>query len=310
MLERLLKTNLNLKIVSIVLAAFLWFIVHLTQPTPAASIGESSFKVPLVMENLTPTLDVLEAPPSVFLTVKKTGGGLQPPLLKPSDFKASVDLDGKKAGVFRDLPVDIAAPMGYTVTGIQPEKVEVTLDNESDKTVPLQWKSPQQNAVEKISIMPQSVVVKGPESLVAQVSAALVVIPETINPLKSTLQLPPLPVDSLSRPIPNLSVIPEKVSVTIQLPNRVKTVVVRPVLTGALPGNLELSSVSASPATLLVEQTDIANEIDHLDTRPLVLNGTSAAGFTRQTSVVAPSGVKIIGSDQITVTVQVQTRAR
>lgn len=312
--EKPLKTNLNLKILSLIFAILLWFFVHLTQSTAGPVMGESSVKVPLEIENLAPSLAVLDAPASVFLTVKRAGISLRRQSLKSSDFKASVDLDGKKAGAFRDLPVHAAAPVGFVITGIIPENAEVVVDRESDKTVPLRWKAAEEKMFDKISMTPPTVVVKGPESKVQQVTSAEVQIPDNISSDTTELELSPIPEDILSRPEENVTVIPQTIVVSLHRANGVKPVVIQPVLTGSLPADVILETVSVSPATLLVKETDPTKAVNHLDTTSINLNaiakthGAGASPVTQQVSAVVPAGVKVLGNESITVTIQLGAR--
>lgn len=302
MFERFLKKNLNLKILSLTLASLLWLLVHLTQISEGIARNEISIKIPLVVENLAADLHVLEMPSHVFVSVKPTAHKTIEGL-KPSDFKASVDLDGKKAGAFRDLPVHVASPVGYVVTEVRPAKVEVVVDEESEKTVPITWTTEGgKSTVGKVIITPPEVVIKGSQSQAGRVIAAQVRLREGVNPTQRE-DLEPIPVDALGRPILGLSIIPQKVSVMVERSENVKTLPVRPVVVGKMAAGTELQSVSVMPGAVVVDVAGQGTRLDHLDTAPIDITGRGGT-VVEKTRLVLPPGVKLRGKNEVSVTLE------
>lgn len=305
MFERFLKKNLDLKILSLTISAFLWLFVHLTQSVQGIGRAEATLRIPLVVENLTPNLHVLEADRVVSITIKGDHRTLEG--LKPSDFKASVDLEGKGAGAFRDLTIHVASPVGYLVTDIVPPKAEVVVDQEGEKTVPVTWEFEESKEATQIAVTPRDVVVKGSKSLVQRVVAVQIQIPRQGELPGAQQEYVPIPIDILSRPVAGVSVIPQTIRVIANPSGLAKPVPIRPRLTGKLPGNVELKSVSVNPPVVLIESGKSGKGIEYVDTSPIDLTGKQE-DFIQTVKLQAPGGIKIQGKDEATVLVVIGKR--
>lgn len=303
--ERFLKENLALKVLSVTLAAFLWIFVHLTQSASGFSRPEANLRIPLVVENLAPNLRVVESDRYTSITIKGMHGSVQG--LKPSDFKASVDMEGKGPGAFRNLPVHVASPVGTVVNDVNPSKVEVVLDEETDKTVPVTWEFEGNKNPGKISVIPHEVVVKGFKSVTEHVVAAQIRIQQT-SPLEAIQdEYIPVPVDILARPVAGPSVIPRKVRVITKYSESAKPVPIRPNLVGKLPVGMELKSVSVNPLVVLADPGTSGPVLDHLDTLPIDV--TDRQGTLVQTvNLEIPPGVKLHGKNEVNVIVLIGKR--
>jgi len=304
--ERFLKKNLDLKIISLVISTFLWLFVHLTQNASGLGRPQAALRVPIVIENLSPNLHVEEADPyaSVTFTCKGVARNLES--LKPSDFKASVDMEGKNAGAFKGLPVQVASPLGCTVTDVNPPRVEVVVDEEEDKTVPVTWEFTDNKNPEKISVNPREVVIKGSKTQVDRVVAAQIQIQDE-KAIAIQEEYEPVPVDVLGRPVAGPALIPETVRVYTKAFASAKPVPVKPNLIGKLPVGMEIKSVSVDPLVVLVDSANLTKPVEEIETAPIDV--TDKQGTLRQTvKLEPPAGAKIFGSGDVTVTVLIGKR--
>lgn len=295
--ERFLKKNLDLKIVSLILAALLWLFIHLTQTAGGIEQSQTRVRIPLVIENLAPRLHVLSAPADVTVTVRTVRKSIE--RAKPSDFKASIDLEGKVPGAFVSLPVHIASPVGYVVTDVSPPKVDVALDEEKEKTVPVTWEF-DGGTESKLLVTPREVVVKGSKTNVSRVVAAEIHIPDATPSSPSVQEFKPTPVDILSRPVPGPEVIPESVRIIRQETIPIRPMAIRPDLVGKLAKDLELQAVSVNPPVIMVELLSGHRELDHLDTEPVDMSQLHAPAILK-VKLVVPAGLKVHGDNEVTV---------
>jgi len=314
--EKFLKKNLDLKIISLTIAAFLWVFVHLTQTASGFGRTEANLRIPLVVENLAPSLRVVESDRTVSILVELdryasiTLKGVHRNIdgLKPSDFKASVDMEGKGPGTYRNLPVHVASPVGTVISETNPSKVEVVVDQEADKTIPVTWEFAGNKNPGKISVIPREVVVKGSKSLVERVVAALIHIPEPESTGNLQEEYSPVAVDILSRPVAGPSVIPQKVRVITKYSELARPVPIRPNIIGKLPVGMELKSVSVSPMVVLADSGSREPAVDHLDTPPIDV--TDKQGAIDQTvKLVVPEGVRIHGKGEVQVIILIGKRS-
>jgi len=113
--------NLDLKLLALALAVFLWAYVLLTQRNP---LMEASYSVPLQIRQVPRRLVVEDAPRTVDVTLR----GLQKDLraLSASDLEVSVSLRGLGAGAHL-APVVLNTSGPFTVVQMRPQRVLLRL---------------------------------------------------------------------------------------------------------------------------------------------------------------------------------------
>ncbi len=80
--------------------------------------------VPVVLEGVPPGMSAVASPNRLDLTLAGTFVDLQ--ALKPTDVRASINLQGRDPGTY-DLQPQITLPSGITLTAVTPERVTVTI---------------------------------------------------------------------------------------------------------------------------------------------------------------------------------------
>lgn len=164
-----LSQNWFLKILSLVFALILWFFVMGERKL------EVGYAVPLELRNLPVGLMVANEVPSV-VDVRISGPRTLLMNLRPDDISIAVDLKDLQPGLtsFRRLEERINIPSALKVTRISPAYVDLKLDREKDKTVPvvatLIGQLPEGAQLQSVTVTPDRVVVVGAESELKDVS--------------------------------------------------------------------------------------------------------------------------------------------
>jgi YbbR domain-containing protein len=298
MFEEFFKKNLSLKILSLFLALCLWLVVHITQRPPEEKQSEMNLELPLSVENLASNLLVLEAPDEVFVTVSGPSKALE--TMKPSDFKAYVDVQGKRGGAYEGLPVHVTAPSGFTVVAVNPPSVNVVLDEESQKKVAVTWEVEGISGAPPIKIQPEEVTISGSKLLVDRVVLAEVKIPQASLSSNLTQKIAPIPVDAIGRPVPGVHVSPPMVQVLVLGSPLIRPVVVRPTLTGTASPKFPLEEVSVFPPVVLAQIPKDQEVPDFFSTSPIDITGKKGT-VIEKVLIVVPPGDKLRDKNEVTV---------
>ncbi|MCD6293196.1 MAG: hypothetical protein J7M09_07100 [Deltaproteobacteria bacterium] len=146
--------NLTLKILSIILAAFLWFFVS------GKSKTELALSAPIEFTSIPTDMNIItKVPPSIHIRVKGTKTLLRPLTIKPPSI--SIDLAKAVSGknviklaqeTFNDLP------LGVDVVHLDPDTLIIYLDRFIKTTLPIEMKTigtpPKGFQIREIKILP------------------------------------------------------------------------------------------------------------------------------------------------------------
>ena len=177
MMKDRLKNNLGLKIMAVLLAAFLWWIV-LNVDDP---IGSKKFNVSVsitnaeVITNAGKSYQILDDTQSVVVTVKARRKVLA--AIKKKDVVATADL--------REMQ-DTSVPIRISISGFEgeyeevssnPQNIQLKVEDTQKKTFPITAVAvgtPRAGyAVGTMSVSPKTVDVSGPESLIGKISKVI-----------------------------------------------------------------------------------------------------------------------------------------
>ena len=124
--------HLSLRLVALFLAVVLWFLA-MDRPNTTLGTERRTIHVETRVEGAGPGIDVVQLPESVAVTVEG------PRLLLPvqaGSVEAYVDVSGRGAGRHR-LPVQVRVPANVNVTAVNPQEVDVVLEEIAEKRVPV-----------------------------------------------------------------------------------------------------------------------------------------------------------------------------
>lgn len=127
----IMKRNLGYKVVSLVLAIFLWFWIIGQDESTTGLFGKQTLNVPLVTYNQPPNLVIISNIPSI--SVRLDNNNQEIPV---KDLFAYVDLKDALAGE-HSYEVHMDVPQGVKLESISPSNVIIRLDAVKDKILPV-----------------------------------------------------------------------------------------------------------------------------------------------------------------------------
>jgi len=230
-----------------------------------------------------------------------------------SSFRATVDLSGvdPKGG---PVPLTVrvtAVDPRVQVLDYQPQRIVVTLDRVSSRSVPVRailGTLPPGLAVGDPILDQTTTVVSGPESIVGKVTEAdarVTIDPSGID-VNRTVDL--VAVDAAGNEVSPVDLTPASVRVRVSVftDRRTRTVPVSPVVIGTPAAGFEVATVTVVPVVVQVEgdANDLAG-LDRADTVAISVTGISA-DLTTTVALQLPSGVQALGPGTVKVTIQLR----
>ncbi len=167
LLERYLKKDWKLKLLSLALAVMLWYTVF--------QIGEpkKDITVPVSVSNLSRNMVIMRLDPErVFITVSGRVSMLKD--IKDRDVTVHVNMNGAKEGntVFDITKANVAVPKGIEIVDIRPGTVRVVVDRIIEKQLKILPVLDKTSAgrYEIVRTSPQYVVAEGPGKVLQKVT--------------------------------------------------------------------------------------------------------------------------------------------
>jgi len=219
----------------------------------------------------------------------------------PSETPYTIDLVGSLTDV-----------RGATVTAVQPARVTVQLARRAEllKAVTVRFKEePPIGYTASALPDPTEVLVSGPAEAIARVEGVEARVNLRNRREAFTLPVPLIAVDANGKPIPEVTLTPAEVllSVDVQQRSDVTEVAVEPRLIGSIPtGYLRVSQVW-EPRRIFVrgEQSAIDRLNGILYTEPINLTGKTDT-FTQIVRLSLPAGITLPDPQDITVTIEIE----
>jgi YbbR domain-containing protein len=151
--------------------------------------------------------------------------------------------------------------------------------------------------------------VVGPRSSVDRVARVIVPIQIENQTRDFTTSVAPQAVDEQGKPIPEVSISPDTVTVNVSIDARGKRVAVLTQLEGSPAQGYEVVDRTINPATVLVDGPDaLVDSLISVSTEPIDISGASAT-LTRRVEIVGlPEGVNVIDPSDQAVDVVIQIR--
>lgn len=203
--------HLSLRLVALFLAVVLWFLA-MDRPNTTLGTERRTIHVETRVEGAGPGIDVVQLPESVAVTVEG------PRLLLPvqaGSVEAYVDVSGRGAGRHR-LPVQVRVPANVNVTAVNPQEVDVVLEEIAEKRVPVcasvLGEGPEA-PVRLEAVEPPTMGVYGPRSRLEQVAYVLAVADLAAGRERARA----VPVDAEGAPVPGVAPEYEWVDVVVRI---------------------------------------------------------------------------------------------
>lgn len=304
-------TNLATFLLSLVLAIFIWMSASQTQDP----VRTRFLDVPLQYVGLPTDTTLVEADPRQTVQIRLEGPDSVLQEYTSNDFTATVDLSQVPFG--EQASVDINVTMsrsGATISFITPEQVEVMLEQQVTRDIPVEVDI--RGAVARghtqgeALVEPASIRVTGPASQVNQLDFALVTI--FLNSAVETLIETPAPIfyDQAGRVagVGALDLSQDEVTVTIPVEESAgfadKLVTV--VWTGEPAPGYRLLSVTADPPSVLVEGRPAqVNLLASVSTEPIDIDGLTES-FQQAAVLDLPAGITVDPEQTVTVNIEIE----
>jgi YbbR domain-containing protein len=230
-----------------------------------------------------------------------------------SSFVATVDLTGvvPEDGL-ATAPIRVDAIDGrIRVLGYDPAFASIPLEPLKEKEVPVKVEYgvvPDGLTLGEISVVPKSVIVSGPESIILRVESARADVLIQTTGIDVDQDVPLIPVDKLGNALSPADVAPPTARVTIPVfsDQKSRTLPVNPIITGTPAAGFEIESVTVEPQVALVAgDADQLAELTRVDTEPIPMTGVSA-DETVEVGLALPTGVVAVGDQPIKITIAIR----
>jgi YbbR domain-containing protein len=163
--------HLGLKVLSLLLAVLLWFMVA------GQEDAERSLRIPLEFQNIPERLELTEEPPS-FVDVRLRGPGGSLGQVRAGDIVAVLDLASARPGrrLFHLTPEQVSAPAGLRIVHVLPATVALRFEPSASKTVPvvpvIEGEPAPGHVMGRVTASPAMAHIVGPESALQRLTEA------------------------------------------------------------------------------------------------------------------------------------------
>jgi YbbR domain-containing protein len=297
-------------VASLALAFLLWAWVTTQRDPPETRVYADlvlqapELPEPLQIAGELPTVTVqVTAPRSVADSISRAG--LQPTIdlsqvTGPGNYQAQVNVD---------------LPAAARISSISPARVALVVDETTSRTMhldvsPIQINDPTRRLGEVVPAVSE-VTVSGPKRLVDNVSR--VILPVDIGDRVDdfTVDFVPAALDASGQPIPEVAILPSRVTTAVEVDQRGRSVPVLVQTVGTPAQGYEIVGTVANPATVLLDGPDEAlADILSVVTAPVDVDGASETLNIRTSMQALPEGVRVVSPPDGSVVAVIQIRLR
>ena len=272
------KDSLLARVVSLVVACFLWAYVMMEQNP----VIERYYEVPLVQKNIVQNMEIFNAPETVTVQVRASR------LLLDDDagkaINAYIDLKGISEGQ-QKLHVHATFAKGEVVN-ILPKDASVFVDHTVEKIVPVVTSVVDNYdddiTVDSNGITPSEAMVRGASSRLSKISK--VTAPVSIKDQRGNFQAESVlvPLDDNGKLVSDVHIIPDKATVDAVIVRKMVSaeLPVRIVINGELPEGLHIAQMQVLPEKVRVTAPpSVLKNLKEINTKPIditVLTGSMA----------------------------------
>lgn len=270
------KDNLLARIISLVVACFLWAYVMMEQNP----VIERYYEVPLQQKNVTETMAIFNAPDVVTVQVRASRLLLDDSAT--TAISAYIDLKGVAEGQ-QKLPVNAFFSRGEVVN-VFPKEVNVLVDHITEKTVPVVTQvvdnSDEDLTVDNNGIDPAYVTLKGASSKLSKIRE--VVAPVNIKGQRENFQAECVltALDENDKPVTDVQILPDKAIVNAVIIRKMisEELPVRVAISGELQEGVSITQMQVLPEKVrITAPPSVLKKMEEISTKPIditSLNGS------------------------------------
>ena len=295
---------------SVALAAILWaWVTTLRDPETSRLFPN----IPVAAENL-PSGLVLTTE-SEEARIRVSGPESVIDQIQQDDIQAVADLsDVTEPGRYA-VPVQVDAPSDVWRTSVDPDSVEVVVDQSITREFPLivEVSGVAETNLRTATVEPavSTVEVTGPSSLVEIIDR--IVLPTEVAGRTGAYDdvTVPMALDAQDDIVLGVSIDPAVVDVMVVVSSRGKSVAVLPATTGIPAAGFDIVNRTAIPPTVVIDgPTELLAQVVALSTEPVNVNGATANLTATVQLADLPDGVEILQPENGMVDVLVQVEQR
>ena len=307
------KNDLKLKILSIIVAIFMWtFVINTTNPT----VNKSYRNIPVVIRNQDDLekngYTIIGKDESYATNVKLKGSREKLLSLRSENIYASVDISDLKEGV-QSLDIEVDTLSGVSVDEIEPGEINLNIQKVIEKTMPVNLIFSDEikdgRIVEVNELSPKEVTVKGPASIINKIDRAELRI-DDINLLDGKIHnLPVKVLDKNGKALSDINISHQDVNVSF-LVYETKRVNLKLVTSGRIDRDYEETARELSPDSIVIKgQESVIRDIEEIPTKPVNINYLRS-NSTGDVKLDLPDAVKVYnGDDLVSYRIDVQKKA-
>ncbi|MGB8518744.1 MAG: hypothetical protein WCD38_01110 [Candidatus Tumulicola sp.] len=214
---QIIRKNFTLKLLALFLAILGWaYFRFAANPIVAAARFAQQISIPIVVVNLPSGYVAHFTERQALVTVQARRGE---PEIKPDEVKAVLDLSNKTAGAY-NVPIELVAPQ-VAVQSLSPASIALTVERIESRIVALTVHYADQpngaTVVSGVHVLPATVTVGGPASLVAQVATVRVDVALPAQPKFVDEMVRPIAVGTQGGEVAGLQIAPNLVRVQMHV---------------------------------------------------------------------------------------------
>lgn len=271
------KSNIIAKIVSVIVAIFLWYyVMGLVNPEETRTYRNINVAFKNV-EYLNNTKLVNLGPNEAKVTVQVKGKKSELDNINENNIKAAIDFRGYDAGQVR-IPVKAEIIGQYNtlqVTSVGPNEVLFNLDSVESYKKPIEIRQKgeikENHALSDLSMDVENVKLTGPESYLAKVDKVIAEIDLTNKDKPFTISSKLYAVDIKDNQIDQVSLYPQVVNINAQI-DKTKSVNIETDFVSHLPSNYKIVNIKTSPQKIVIKGQDGLDAISSIKTEKIEVN--------------------------------------
>lgn len=297
-------------LMSVFLALIVWvFAIYQENPPVRRQIEGIPIEIRGLEEGLQTLQDLSKR--TVTVTIRAPQRVVE--TLQADDFQAFIDLTGRGPGT-HDVAVQVQSLIpDVEILDVQPRQLRVQIERVVSKSVPVRvdimdlpatgydWQTP--------LVEPMTVTVRGPETLVADVRAAVAEV--YLRGAKTQVEITrPLQArNAQEQPVERVTLEPAIARIVVpitQLPGRKEVAVLVQIEGQPAPG-YRIASVKTEPSTVvLTGRPDVLRNVPgYVETPPLSIDGATSE-IRQRLPLLLPEGVSVTGDPSVLVTVLIE----
>lgn len=300
---------------SLLFAGLLALSIWMAGVNAADPIEERAFPAAIPITYLGPAdglLVVGQAPPEARVTVRAPTSAWE--RLTAGDIQLLADLTPLEAGRHAIALQASVAATGARVTSIEPAQIDLTIEQASQRIVPVRVQVTGETAAgyraETPTVSPTEVTVVGPASVVERVFEAAA--PLDLAAADSDLDLTVIlrPVDSAGQIVAGAELSPPtaRVQVDVSLPGGFRSVAVVPLLTDQVEPGYRVTNVTVTPPTVVLFSSDpaaVESLPGFVQTEPISLANATAT-IQHRALIDLPQGFSAVDEPSVLVEVTIE----